>query len=293
MAVYKPPKLKRASEFLTDKKVKTSTPEKYYEVTSQKLGLYDLDTAYKGSIREEQEEKAAKRKVSMPSLSRIREESYNYDPNTEYLSQEEVGERNRAVHNREVKNDGDKKGFLEGLFSDNATDETRATLGTKKKIAVPRATSQKATLSGRQPERYSQQETDGRYMSDGDIRNQNPKQEDNSIRFRKDRAEALLQGIKDVPRNLGAGVIQALDTGAELLTGGQHNNAYKPRTEEDWKKASTPFKTYDEYLAHIDKLNEGVAEQKDTVNRIASPVTEETTFVEKAIRGAALNLPSS
>ena len=49
MAIAKPPKLKNASDFMTKKKVKNSTTEEYYEVTSQKLGLYDLDIPYSGS----------------------------------------------------------------------------------------------------------------------------------------------------------------------------------------------------------------------------------------------------
>lgn len=168
MAIAKPPKLKNASDFMTKKKVKNSTPEEYYEVTSQKLGLYDLDTPYSGSPNARREKETEKRSL-LPkvSLQEIRDMSENQD--LEYLSQEEVGERNRLAHQK----DQPKQSLMEKLTS-NVTDENRATLGAQKKPSAPRINSQVATLAGKQPEQYSQQQSaeGDRFLSDGNIKGQ-------------------------------------------------------------------------------------------------------------------------
>lgn len=268
---------------------KNPTIRSFEEELVESFGL-DMEWEKKQEARE----KAAK--LPKLDMEAIRNKSGNYDPEAGYRTKTEISESNKQAHIDAGLQEPEKKEksvrfpFLNSASQDG---KPRATLGTAGKPEPQRASLQ---AGGKTVYNQNQAVTNtqgNQLMTDGNMKSNTPREKDNDIRFRKDRAESLVRGIKDIPRNLGAGVVQALDTGAEFFTGGQHNNSYKARTREDWEKANTPFKTYDEYLANIDKLNEGVAEQKGTVERIASKVTEETTFVEKAIRGAALNLPSS
>ena len=290
MAIYKPPKLKNAKEFLTDKKVNRSSPEEYYEVTSQKFSLYDPDTAYSGSQRAKQEKESEKRSL-LPkvNLQELRDNSINQF--TEYLPQEEVSRLNRIAHQGEQP----KQSFMEKLTS-NVTDENRATLGVKKKPTAPRINSQVATLAGKQPEQYSQQQSaDGdRFQSDGNIKGQVANTEK-----QKTDIGAVGRSLRDLPRNLASGALNALEQGSELLTFGMQSNEIKPRTRESWEKMNQTNtnpnkpKTYEEYLASIDKMNQDTKDFQNKVASVGSEVTSDTTLFEKMVKGAAQSLPSS
>lgn len=290
MAIYKPPKLKNAKEFLTDKKVNRSSPEEYYEVTSQKFSLYDPDTAYSGSQRAKQENESEKR-LSLPkvNLQELRDNSINQF--TEYLPQEEVSRLNRIAHQGEQP----KQSLMEKLTS-NVTGENRATLGVQKKPSAPRINSQVATLAGKQPEQYSQQQSaeGDRFQSDGNIEGQVANTEK-----QKTDIGAVGRSLRDLPRNLASGALNALEQGSELLTFGMQSNDIKPRTRESWEKMNQTNtnpnkpKTYEEYLASIDKMNQDTKDFQAKVASVGSEVTSDTTLFEKMVKGAAQSLPSS
>lgn len=290
MAIYKPPKLKNAKEFLTNKKVNRSSPEEYYEVTSQKFSLYDPDTAYSGSQRAKQE-KESERRLSLPkvNLQELRDNSINQF--VEYLPQEEVSRLNRIAHRGEQP----KQSLMERLTS-NVTDENRATLGVQKKPTAPRINSQVATLAGKQPEQYSQQQSaeGDRFQSDGNIKGQ-------VVNTEKQKTDigAVGRSLRDLPRNLASGALNALEQGSELLTFGMQSNDIKPRTRESWEKMNQTNtnpnkpKTYEEYLASIDKMNQDTKDFQEKVASVGSEVTSDTTLFEKMVKGAAQSLPSS
>ena len=290
MAIYKPPKLKNASEFLTNKKVNRSSPEEYYEVTSRKFSLYDPDTAYSGSQRAKQEKEAEKRSL-LPkvNIQELRDNSINQF--TEYLPQEEVSRLNRIAHQK----DQPKQSLIEKLTS-NVTDENRATLGVQKRPSAPRINSQVATLAGKQPEQYSKQlSAEGdRFLSDGNIKGQVANTEP-----KKTDIGALGRSLRDLPRNLASGALNALEQGSELLTFGMQSNDIKPRTRESWEKMNQTNtnpnkpKTYEEYLASIDKMNQDTKDFQEKVASVGSEVTSDTTLFEKMVKGAAQSLPSS
>lgn len=290
MAIYKPPKLKSASEFLTNKKVNRSSPEEYYEVTSQKFSLYDPDTAYSGSQRAKQE-KESERRLSLPkvNLQELRDNSINQF--AEYLPQDEVSRLNRIAHQGEQP----KQSLMERLTS-NVTDENRATLGVQKKPTAPRVNSQVATLAGKQPEQYSQQQSaeGDRFLSDGNIKGQVA-----STEKQKTDIGAVGRSLRDLPRNIASGTLNALEQGSELLTFGMQSNDIKPRTRESWEKMNQTNtnpnkpKTYEEYLASIDKMNQDTNDFQEKVASVGSEVTSDTTLFEKMVKGAAQSLPSS
>lgn len=297
MAIVKPPKLKNASDFMTKKKVKTSTPEEYYEVTSQKLGLYDLDTPYAGSPNARRA-KEAEKKISLPrvTLQEIRDMSENQD--IEYVSQEEVGKRNRLAHQKEQP----KQSLMERLTS-NVTDENRATLGVQKKPSAPRINSQVATLAGKQPEQYSQQQSaeGDRFLSDGNIEGQVA-----STEKQKTDIGAVGRSLRDLPRNIGAAAVNTYDNlrKSGILPGGAEKQ--KVMTEEEFRNSNAITKkgygTYENYLKLVSGLNESPqmvsSEKIDRVvdglqEKLPSKVDNDTTLWEKMVRGAAISwLPS-
>ena len=305
MAIYKPPKLKNAKEFLTNKKVNRSSPEEYYEVTSQKFSLYDPDTAYSGSQRAKQE-KESERRLSLPkvNIQEIRDNSLNQY--AEYLPQEEVSRLNRIAHQGEQP----KQSFIEKLTS-NVTDENRATLGVKKKPTAPRINSQVATLAGKQPEQYSQQQSaDGdRFLSDGNIKGQvanvEQKKESEPINW-ENQLKGVGRSLVDLPRNIGAAAVNTYDNlrKSGILPGGAQKQ--KVLTEEEFNNSNALTKkgygTYENYLKLVGGLNESPqfasSEKTDKVveglqEKLPSKVDSDTTLWEKMVRGAATSwLPS-
>lgn len=305
MAIYKPPKLKNAKEFLTDKKVNRSSPEEYYEVTSQKFSLYDPDTAYSGSQRAKQEKESEKR-LSLPkvNLQELRDNSINQF--TEYLPREEVSRLNRIAHQGEQP----KKSLIERLTS-NVTDENRATLGVQKKPSAPRVNSQVATLAGKQPEQYSQQQSaeGDRFQSDGNITGQvastEPKKESEPIDW-ENQLRGAGRSLIDLPRNIGAAAVNTYDNlrKSGILPGGAQKQ--KVLTEEEFNNSNALTKkgygTYENYLKLVGGLNESPqfasSEKTDKVveglqEKLPSKVDSDTTLWEKMVRGAATSwLPS-
>lgn len=297
MAIAKPPKLKNASDFMTKKKVKTSTPEEYYEVTSQKLGLYDLDTPYAGSPNARRAKEAEKRsKLPKVNLQELRDNSINQF--TEYLPQEEVSRLNRIAHQGEQP----KQSLMEKLTS-NVTDENRATLGVQKKPTAPRVNSQVATLAGKQPEQYSQQQSaeGDRFLSDGNIKGQVANTEK-----QKTDIGAVGRSLRDLPRNIGAAAVNTYDNlrKSGILPGGAEKQ--KVMTEEEFGNSNAITKkgygTYENYLKLVSGLNESPqmasSEKIDKVveglqEKLPSKVDDDTTLWEKMVRGAATSwLPS-
>ena len=290
--IYQPPKLKRASEFLTNKKVKNSTPEQYYEVTSQKLELYDPDSAYKGSQREKQE-KASEKRMSLPkiNLREIQENSY-YGDDTDFLSPKETSERNKEYHVDAGYQEKEKKGGLKlpSFISTSQEGKPKATLGVAKTPQL-----QKASLQANGKTIYNQNQartnmSGNQIMTDADIKGQ--KKPEKGITG-GEALKSVGRSLKDLPRNLVSGALNALETGSELITFGGQSNEYKARTKEDWAKQGTPFKTYEEYLKHIDKLNNDQSKFQEDVAKVGSEVTDDTTLWEKMVKGAAQSLPVS
>lgn len=305
MAIYKSPKLKNAKEFLTNKKVNRSSPEEYYEVTSQKFSLYDPDTAYSGSQRAKQEKEAEKRSL-LPkvNLQELRDNSINQF--AEYLPQEEVSRLNRIAHQK----DQPKQSLMEKLTS-NVTDENRATLGVQKKPSAPRINSQVATLAGKQPEQYSQQQSakGDRFLSDGNIKGQvanvEQKKESEPIDW-ENQLKGAGRSLVDLPRNIGAGIVNTYDNlrKSGILQGGAQKQ--KVLTEEEFNNSNALTKkgygTYENYLKLVGGLNESPqfasSEKTDKVveglqEKLPSKVDSDTTLWEKMVRGAATSwLPS-
>ena len=305
MAIYKPPKLKNASEFLTNKKVNRSSPEEYYEVTSQKFSLYDPDTAYSGSQRAKQEKEAEKRSL-LPkvNLQELRDNSINQF--AEYLPQEEVSRLNKIAHQK----DEPKQSLMEKLTS-NVTEENRATLGIQKKPSAPRINSQVATLAGKQPEQYSQQQSaeGDRFLSDGNIKGQvastEQKKESEPIDW-ENQLRGVGRSLVDLPRNIGAAAVNTYDNlrKSGILPGGAQKQ--KVLTEEEFNNSNALTKkgygTYENYLKLVGGLNESPqfasSEKTDKVvgglqEKLPSKVDSDTTLWEKMVRGAATSwLPS-
>lgn len=286
MAIAKPPKLKNASDFMTKKKVKNSTPEEYYEVTSQKLGLYDLDTPYSGSPNARRAKEAEKRaKLPKINLQELRDNSgIEY---REFLPREEVSRQNIIAH----KGEQPKTPLVQRLLKDNATDETRATLGVQKKPSAPRINSQVATLAGKQPEQYSQQISaeGGRYLSDGDIKGQVADKAE-----KKTDIGAVGRSLRDLPRNLASGLVNTYDNlrKSGILGSPQQREIL---SEEDFNKSplSKAHGSYENYLKAMNQYNEFAGEDKlgqkieKLQQTLPSEVNDDTTLWEKMVRSAA------